>query len=75
MLTLFNTKHLSWVDGGETSLNYYEMFADTLADMPSDVYHFSTATEKYKISQGSLVYVISSGEMYMMNSSGSWIKQ
>jgi hypothetical protein len=46
MLTIFNTKHLSWVDDGETSLNYYEMFADTSVDLPSAVYHFSTTTEK-----------------------------
>lgn len=75
MVRIFNTKHLEWVDGGETSLNYFELFMDTSADLPTDVYQFSEGTAKYKISQGSLAYDISTGDMYMMNSSGSWIKQ
>jgi hypothetical protein len=74
MLNIFNTKHMVWEDG-ETSVNYYELFIDDVTDLPSDVYYFSTDDAKYKIMQGSMAYDISNGDMYMMDSSGSWIKQ
>lgn len=74
MITIFNTKHIKWEDE-DTSVNYFELFMDSASELPSDVYYFSTATEKYKISQGSLAYDISTGDMYMMKSNGSWVNQ
>lgn len=73
MLTVYNNKHLTWM--GNTSINHYEMFIDSPADLPNNPYYFSTDKDSYKIAQGSLAWDISAGEMYMMNSSGAWIKQ
>ena len=73
MLSIFNTKHMTWEDE-TTSVNYYELFLDSAEDLPDDVYCFSTGDIKYKIMQGSLAYDISTSDMYMINSSGTWIK-
>ena len=74
MLSIYNTKHITW--SGTTSINYYELFADTTSDIPSDLYIFSSPEKgQYKISQGSLCYVIATGDMYMVNSEGTWINQ
>jgi hypothetical protein len=75
MVSIFNMKHVDWVDDGETSLCYYELFLDSSSDLPSDLYMFSTATAKYKIAQGSLAYDIGGVAMYMMKSDGTWVKQ
>ena len=74
MLSIFNTKHMTWEDES-TSVNYYELFIDSAEDLPNDVYYFSTDDIKYKIMQGSLAYDISTSDMYMINSSGTWVKQ
>ena len=75
MLSIFNTKHITCTDDGQTSVNYYELFMDSSADLPDDLYAFSNESCKYKISQGSLAYDISAAEMYMMETDGTWIKQ
>lgn len=75
MLSIFNTKHISWTDQGQTSLNYYELFMDSIDDLPTDLYMFSNESGSYKISQGSLAYDISAAEMYMMETNGTWVKQ
>lgn len=73
MLTIFNTKHITWIENDTTSLNYYELWADTTDDIPSDVYCFSTEGKgRYKMAQGSLIYIISDGSMYMLNSNDEW---
>ena len=74
MISIFNTIHKTWEDE-TTSVNYYELFLDSADDLPDDVYYFSTDEIKYKIMQGSLAYDISTGDMYMINSSGTWVKQ
>lgn len=75
MLKIQDTKHVEWIDGGETSLNVYVLIADTTADIPSDPYCFSTEKDKYKIAMGSVVWVIADGDLYMINSSDTWVKQ
>lgn len=73
MLTIFNTKHITWIENDTISLNYYELWADTIDDIPSDVYCFSSEDKgRYKIAQGSLIYIISDGSMYMLNSENEW---
>ncbi len=74
-LRIHNTKHLSWEDNNTTSVNYYELIADTLTDVPTDPYYFSTDTDRYKIAQGSIAYIIFDSAMYMYDSTGTWIKQ
>ena len=75
MLKIQDTKHVEWIDDGETSLNVYVLIADTTADIPSDPYYFSTDMDKYKIAMGSVVWVIADGDLYMINSSDTWVKQ
>ena len=75
MVSIFNTKHIEWVDDGETSLCYFEIFVDSASELPSDPYYFSTASGKYKLAQGSLAYDISGKAMYMMKSDATWVKQ
>lgn len=76
MLTIFNTKHITWVgDNGDISLNYFELILDTASDLPSSVDQFSTENEKYRISQGSLAWDVSTGDIYGMKSDGTWVKQ
>ena len=75
MLSIFNTKHIGWEDNNTTSVNYYELFLDSEADLPDDLYYFSTETTKYKMMQGSLAYDIATGTMYMLQSDGTWIEQ
>ena len=74
MLTIFNTIHKGWEDE-TTSVNYYELFADTVSDLPNDVYYFSGDKGKYKIDHGSLAYIITTSEMYMLKSDGTWVLQ
>ena len=73
MLSIYNTKHITW--NGTTSINYYELFADTVDDIPDDLYAFSSDKGQYKISQGSLCYVITESKLYMMDSEGNWVLQ
>ena len=74
-LRIQNTKHLRWEEDNTVSVNYYELIADSVSDIPTDPYCFSTDTDRYKIAMGSIVYVIFTSEMYMYQSSGTWIKQ
>jgi hypothetical protein len=48
---------------------------DSAADLPSDLYCFSSDSARYKIAQGSIAYDIATSDAYMVNSSGAWIKQ
>ena len=74
MLTIHNMKHMTW--NGETSIAYYELFADTVSDLPDDLYYFSSPEKgQYKIAQGSICYVVDTGEMYMVRSDGTWVVQ
>jgi hypothetical protein len=75
MRTIYNTKHITWIDDGNTSLCYFEFFMDSAADLPSDLYCFSSDSARYKIAQGSIAYDIATSDAYMVNSSGAWIKQ
>lgn len=75
MLSIFNTKHIGWTDDGQTSVNYYELFMDSAADLPTDLYMFSNESSKYKIAQGSLAWDISKSDMYMMETDGTWVVQ
>jgi len=78
MLTIHNVKHKGWITGTQQetiSIDFYELFADEDTDLPSDPYHFSTPTQKYKIDTGSLAYIISTGDVYMMKSDGTWVLQ
>lgn len=72
MLTVYATKHLTW-ENNTTSVNHYEMFADTLSDLPTDAYYFSTEQGLYKIAQGSVAWVIATAELYMFKSDGTWV--
>lgn len=74
-LSIFNIKHMYWEDDNTTSVDYYELIADTMSDIPHDMYYFSTDTDKYKMAQGSMVYVVSDGTVYMCDSTGAWIEQ
>lgn len=74
-LSIFNIKHMYWEDDNTTSVDYYELIADTLTDVPTDPYYFSTDTDRYKIAQGSIAYIIFDSAMYMYDSTGAWIKQ
>lgn len=74
-LRIQNTKHLRWEEDNTVSVNYYELIADSVSDIPTDPYIFSTDTDRYKIAMGSLIYVILTSEMYMYLSSGNWVKQ
>lgn len=75
MLKIHDTKHITWIDDEQTSLNFYVLIADTTADIPSDPYCFSTDMDKYKIAMGSVVWVIADGDLYAFNSSDTWVKQ
>lgn len=75
MLSIFNIKHITWIDDGDTSLDYYELFADSDADIPSDVYCFSSEKGRFRIAQGSMIYVIGTSAMYMLNSESEWVEQ
>jgi hypothetical protein len=75
MLKIHDTKHITWIDDEQTSLNFYVLIADTTADIPSDPYYFSTDMDKYKIAMGSVVWVIADGDLYAFNSSDTWVKQ
>lgn len=72
MIQIYNNKHLTW--DGTTSINHYELFADTVADLPSDPYYFSSPEKgSYKIAQGSIAWVIDVSEIYMLDSEGTWV--
>ena len=73
MITIYKRTHLRWE--GPVSLSYFEFFMDSVSDLPSDVYYFSSENDKYKIAQGSLAYDISTSGMYMMDSTGTWVQQ
>ena len=75
MLSIFNIKHITWTDDGDTSLDYYELFADSDADIPSDVYCFSSEKGRFRIAQGSMIYVIGTSVIYMLNSESEWVEQ
>lgn len=79
MVSIFSSKHVGW-EGKEVgqvlcSLNIFILFADSLADLPTDLYYFSSDKGRYKITQGSIAYVISSSELYMLDSTGTWVQQ
>lgn len=72
MIQIYNNKHLTWDD--TTSINHYELFADTVTDLPSDPYCFSSPDGgNYKMAQGSIAWVIDVSELYMLDSSGTWV--
>ena len=53
MIQIYNNKHLTW--DGTTSINHYELFADTVTDLPSDPYYFSSPDKgSYKMAQGAI---------------------
>ena len=72
MIQIYNNKHLTW--DGTTSINHYELFADTVSDLPSDPYYFSSPDKgSYKMAQGSIAWVIDVSEIYMLDSGGTWV--
>lgn len=72
MIQIYNNKHLTW--DGTTSINHYELFADTVTDLPSDPYYFSSPDKgSYKMAQGSIAWVIDVSEIYMLDSGGTWV--
>ena len=72
MIQIYNNKHLTW--DGTTSINHYELFADTVTDLPSDPYCFSSPDKgNYKMAQGSIAWVIDVSEIYMLDSEGTWV--
>ena len=72
MIQIYNNKHLTW--DGTTSINHYELFADTVTDLPSDPYCFSSPDKgNYKMAQGSIAWVIDVSEIYMLDSDGTWV--
>lgn len=72
MIQIYNNKHLTW--DGTTSINHYELFADTVTDLPSDPYYFSSPDGgRYKMAQGSIAWVIDVSEIYMLDSEGTWV--
>lgn len=72
MIQIYNNKHLTW--DGTTSINHYELFADTVTDLPSDPYYFSSPDKgNYKMAQGSIAWVIDVSEIYMLDSGGTWV--
>ena len=72
MIQIYNNKHLTWE--GTTSINHYELFADTVSDLPSDPYYFSSPDKgSYKMAQGSIAWVIDVSEIYMLDSGGTWV--
>lgn len=73
MLTVYKRIHMGWE--GNTAIDFFELFIDSDADLPADVYYFSTESNRYKIAQGSLAYDITNSDMYMMKSDGTWVKQ
>lgn len=75
MISIFNTVHKSWEEDNTVSVNYYELFVDSDAELPDDPYCFSTDNMRYKIMQGSIAYDISTSDIYMFTSDGEWVQQ
>ena len=73
MLTVYKRIHMGWE--GNTAIDFFQLFLDTIADLPDDIYAFSTDKAQYKISQGSIAYDIETGTVYMMQSDGTWVEQ
>ena len=74
MVTIFKNHHIRWEDN--TSVNIYELFADSASDLPTDPYYFSNDNDgRYKISQGSIAWIISTAEMYIFSSANTWVLQ
>ena len=73
MVSIYNIQHKTW--DGNTSVNRYELFADTASDLPSDPYYFSDDKGSYKIAQGSIAWVIDVAQIYIYNSEGTWVLQ
>ena len=73
MLSVYNMKHLGW-DGPNISLDHYDLFCDTIDDLPDNPYYFSSAEKgRFKIAQGSVAWIINTADVYIYNSSGEWI--
>ena len=74
MLSIFNVTHKTW-ENETTSVDFYELFADTATDLPTDPYYFSSNKGSFKIAHGSIAWVIDVAELYMFNSSNTWVLQ
>lgn len=72
MLRVHNVKHIKTnvVNHVTTVVRYYEFFCDSTSDLPN-----KNLDSESIIDMGSIAYVINDGDMYMMDSTGTWIKQ
>ena len=74
MITIYNCKHLRW--SGQSSVSYYEFFADTSSDLPTDAASIeSVVGPNHIIAQGSIAWVIDTAKPYMFDSEGNWVLQ
>jgi len=74
MLSVYNMKHIGW-ESPNISLDHYDLFCDSVDDLPDNPYYFSSETKgRFRIAQGSIAWVINTADVYIYNSEGTWVQ-